>query len=327
MNKYLFLMLCFCITVQASSENRISPFKYDGSPQAYTPPASSIFHAPRSDETQPDIQYYISTPDINHFPILMLIGGSSTRENIMSMIHLHRYFMNETLSAGCGLITAEQIGVSFDGVDTDQFFKNYTRTQRYRDHHDLIEHLKANPPEGWNGQLILLGGSEGGHIAVRLMEELGEEVIATILWSSASDHDWETEVWAFLQKIEMPEGTKTNLPKTREELRAEFESCLEDPSSESECIGMTKMYMADALQYPLPNYKKHKGKKILVVTGAKDSLISSSDAFVYHSLEAGANLTYHRIEGMDHYIRKRPDIYEKTFEWIRAIRMDKKVIE
>ncbi|MCP4922677.1 MAG: alpha/beta hydrolase [bacterium] len=244
-----------------------------------------------------------------------MIGYS--RDNLVSVIHAHRYFLEEILNTGCALVTLEQIGVSYDKIDANLFFKHYTRTQRYNDHLDTINHFKNNPPENWDGRFVLLGISEGGHVVTQLSEELGDEVIATILWSAAGDHTWEDEVWDFLQEIDVPKDLEINLPQTRDALHDVFEACLSNPTADEEYLFMTNKYMADAIQYPLPNYEKLSGKKILVVTGANDSLIMSSDTFVEKAREVGVEITYHRIENMDHYIRLRPDVYNKTFKWLR----------
>lgn len=43
----------------------------------------------------------------------------------------------------------------------------------------------------------------------------------------------------------------------------------------------------------------------------------SSDAFVEKAKSLGVNVTYLRIEDMDHYVRKRPDIINQSFEWLK----------
>ncbi len=311
--------ILFSVAAQASAEQEITAFKYEDNPlKEYAPPTSSVYHIARSDEDLPDIQHYMSNPKADEpYPIFIFASGSSSRENLVSVIHAHRYFLEEILNIGCALVTLEQVGVSYDAIDADLFFQYYTRTQRYNDHLDIINHFKNNPPENWDGRFVLLGVSEGGHIAMRLAEELGDEIIATILWSAAGDHTWEDEVWDFLQEIDVPKDLEITLPQTRDALHEVFEACIANPTADEEYLVMTNKYMADAIQYPLPNYEKLAGKRIFAVTGVNDSLITSSDAFVENAREAGAEITYHRIKDMDHCIRLRPDIYNKTFEWLQ----------
>jgi len=81
-------------------------------------------------------------------------------------------------------------------------------------------------------------------------------------------------------------------------------------------MGMTYLYHADALQYAKHDYIKIK-TPFLSVVGSEDPMIESADAFAQKSLEAGVNITYLRVEGMDHYVRRRPDIVEKSFAWLK----------
>jgi acetyl esterase/lipase len=83
-------------------------------------------------------------------------------------------------------------------------------------------------------------------------------------------------------------------------------------------MGMTYMYHADALTYSSPNYQKIR-TPMLIIAGTQDSIIQSSDAFVDKARNAGAPITYFRIDDMDHYVRKRPDIIKKSFEWLSDI--------
>ncbi|WP_059358638.1 hypothetical protein [Parachlamydia acanthamoebae] len=55
----------------------------------------------------------------------------------------------------------------------------------------------------------------------------------------------------------------------------------------------------------------------LVVAGAEDTIIHSRDAFFIKAKNADAKITYLRVEGMDHYVRKRPDIINQSFEWLK----------
>lgn len=92
---------------------------------------------------------------------------------------------------------------------------------------------------------------------------------------------------------------------------------LVNPTVEKEFLGITYMYHADALMYPKANYHLIK-TPFLVVAGAQDTIIDSADAFVQKAKEAGANITYFRIEDMDHYIRRRPEIIEQSFQWLKG---------
>lgn len=63
------------------------------------------------------------------------------------------------------------------------------------------------------------------------------------------------------------------------------------------------------------DYKKIR-TPFLFVAGAEDTIIDSSDAFVEKAKNSAVNMTYLRVEDMDHYVRKRPDIINQSFEWL-----------
>lgn len=90
-----------------------------------------------------------------------------------------------------------------------------------------------------------------------------------------------------------------------------------NPTSNGYFLGMTYKYHSDAILYPKIDYTKIR-TPFLVVAGAKDSIIHSSDAFVEKAKNSGVNVTYLRIEDMDHYVRKRPEIIDQTFEWLKS---------
>ncbi len=80
--------------------------------------------------------------------------------------------------------------------------------------------------------------------------------------------------------------------------------------------GMTYFYHADAFQKPPIDYSRIRSP-FLVVEGTEDSTIESCDQFVQKAIEAGALIIYFRIDGMDHWIRKRPDVIDRSFEWLK----------
>lgn len=237
--------------------------------------------------------------------------------------------MQEFLDLDVAVITVEQQGIDGDQINAQEFMNHYTRSARLHDHQLVIEHLKLNPPVGWNGKIILLGVSEGGPIVTTLTEKYCNITIATINWSGAGDWSWRDELWIFL------EGLKKNGPWFLKLLfycprwvscvpyfpkdRSDFDTCMDqtlaDPTANKEFLGMTYMYHADALLYSQSEYEQIK-TPFLVVAGAQDTIIDSCDAFVQKAKTAGVNITYLRIEDMDHYIRKRPEIIEQSFQWL-----------
>lgn len=295
-------------------------------------PSSSRFVISRKDDSvTPPIVYYFTKPQKERYPIVILCGGSTSKDCIGSIIHLHRYFLEEFLQLGVGLITLEQWGIDGNNVDPQMFLSHYTVSQRLNDHQTFINHLLSNPISGWNGRLILVGVSEGGPLVTVLTQRYSDTVCATINWCGASDCSWDQQLWDFLVYMRrhgpwwfklwdilpnwMPLSTK--LPKTKKNFDQKMQEVVQDASVKKEFMGMTNAYHANALQWPLHDYTTIK-TPFLVVTGSEDPNIVASDCFVKKGKAAGMPITYLRVDGMDHYVRHRPDIIAQSFLWLKA---------
>ena len=284
----------------------------------------------RLDADAPDIVYYVSKPEASDYPIAILCTGSSSKDDIRSVIHFHRYFLQECMDLHVGVLTVELWGVDGSTIHMQEYRNNYTRSQRLKDHIAVIELLKSNPPLGWNGKLIFLGVSEGGPLVTTLTARYNDIALATVNWCGAGDWSWREELWAFMidMRSKFPCWVKIldhlppwmplslNFPQNKRDYDKCMEQTLLNPCVELEFMGMTHKYHADALQYPLPDYEKIK-TPFLVVAGGQDSIIPSCDAFVLKAETVGVPLTYVRIDDMDHCIRLRPEIIQDSFRWLR----------
>lgn len=304
----------------------IAPYKFtdedaaSGMPE-YTIPASSRYTTQRIYTNAPDIVYYLSKPHVESYPIAIMCTGSSDKETIHSVIHIHRYFLQELLDLGAAVLTVEQWGVDGSIIDQKEYMDHYTRSQRLEDHVTVIETLKKNPPAGWNGKLVFIGVSEGGPIVTRLTELYSDDTIATINWSGAGDWSWRDELWQFLcgrclHQVALHDCvTCFGSAMSRELYDDSMDATLQDPSSDLYFLNMTHRYHADALMYSKPEYERLR-TPFLVVAGAQDSIIQSCDLFIQKARSAGVPITYIRVEDMDHYVRRRPDILDKSFAWL-----------
>ena len=331
----LFLSFQRMTRLHANSE-RITPHKYttqktkNGFP-AYSIPAAERYTLQAHDAQRGEIVYYLSKPtNAASYPIIILCGGSSQKKKMESIIHFHRYFLQELHDLNLGVLTIEQQGIDGDEIDIQEFWHSYTRSNRLHDHHEVIDNLIHNPPIGWDHTLVFLGVSEGGPIATKLSETHGAITRATILWSGAGDDGWTEELWLFIRHMldnspwwlrlwhKLPHCFPFSLgiPKTKQAFQQKMENMVQNPTPHKEFLGMTYHYHADAMEFPAYNYADLTAP-ILVVTGAQDSIIASSDHFVAKAEQAGADITYMRIEDMDHYIRKRPEIIEASFVWLK----------
>lgn len=320
--KKIFFILSLLVSSSSFSESEITPHKFNDPEKmpAYTIPVSSRHTVPRMEKNAPDIVYYLTKPKTEHYPIAILVGGSSTVNDITSIIHFHRYFLQELTDLGVAVVTLEQWGVDGNKIDKKEYLNHYTRSQRLIDHRTVIDSLNLAPFKGWNGKLIFIGVSEGGPIVASLTTEYASQVIATISFSGAGDWSWREELWVFIE--DMKKQTAFAPQITRQEFDSLMDQTMKEPVVDKSFMSMTYKYHADALNYPLLDYKKII-TPFLVVSGAKDSTIFSSDAFVEKVRKTNYSVTYLRVPDMDHYVRKRPDIIEQSFIWLKEQLNDK----
>lgn len=272
----------------------------------------------RSDVSGPDINYYLSRPATSSYPIVVLVGGSTDKDHLASIAEFHRYFWNDISQTNLGVISVEPWGINGDKISPDEFMAHYTRTQILHNYQQVIDHIKKYPPIGWNGRLALLGVSEGGTIVIELNENKSNNILATVIWSGASDWTWQDELWVDMQPIckSMPTLNDCKYLLTRAKYDLKMDEILKNLTPNKYFFNMTYMYMADALIFNTPDYKNIHGS-LLMVSGTKDTLIQSSDDFYKKATANGVDVTYWRIEGMDHYIRKRPDLITNSFIWLK----------
>lgn len=160
--------------------------------------------------------------------------------------------------------------------------------------------------------------------------EYSDHVTATVNWCGAVDPSWREHLWADIHKVlienpECPHEVKVNdcnicLEQIRS--REDYEKRMDDITCDATCnrhfLGMTYKYHADAMLYPHIDYKKIR-TPLLIVAGTKDAITTSTNVFVEKAKVARVDITYICVEDIDHYIRKRPDIINKTFEWLKNI--------
>jgi pimeloyl-ACP methyl ester carboxylesterase len=294
----------------------------------YNIPPSIRFTIEREESASP-IVYYFSPPDTysRGYPILILCEGSSSKGNIGSVFFIREYFAKRVQPLQVGYLTVEKWGVDGNHVDEKEFWCHYSRLQRLKDHLAVIDHLRECPPPGWSGELIFIGVSEGGPVVTDLSITC-PDTLATINWVGAGDWCWADELWQFFRSWKQSSfwirfydaiprwlPFSSDIPSTRQEFDNLIDYIINNPTPNQWLGGMTYLYHADAILQPPGDYSRIRSP-FLVVKGTADSDIESSDQFVQKALQAGASITYFRVEGMDHWLRKRPDVIDQSFDWL-----------
>ena len=335
-----FLIIFFSFSTLLADEGNITPYKFSfdekGPLPTYTPPSSCTFSVARPQKDAPAITFYFSKPSNKSYPIAFFCTGSSSKESLYSIIHMHRFFLKEFLELGVGLVTCEQWGMDAATIDADMFMRHYTRTQRLQDHRNVIEYLQKHPPQGWNGKLIFVGVSEGGPLVTALTIAYADQTLATVNWSGADGWAWRDELWAFIDGMHLfeslpwhirlrarlpqwfPGSLKKEFPRTRRDYDALMDKTCKNPTFEKFFMGMTYAYHTDALQWPATEYQQIRSP-YLVVAGDLDTAIRSEDAFVEYAKQAGVNITYMRLKNVGHQVARLPEVIEQSFVWLKGV--------
>lgn len=292
-------------------------------------PPSIRFALEREGSDTP-LVYYFDQPDAENYPILILCEGSNMRGDVGSVFRIYEEFQERIHSFHEGYLAVEKWGIDGNSIDEEEFWNHYCWSQRLKDHLQVIRHLEENPPKGWNGKFVFIGGSEGG-ILVTDLTMLCDNTLATINWVGAADESWDDEVWEFFQHWKrssflmrcysaIPRWLPFSLdfPETREEFDALLQEIRINPTPDKWLGGLTYFYFADALQRKPVDYTKIT-TPFLVVEGTEDSALRSCDLFVEKAKRAGVPITYLRVDGMGHEIRERPDVIEASFAWLESV--------
>lgn len=286
------------------------------------------FTLDREESISPLVYYFSPPHTAQDYPILVLCEGSSSKGNLHSVLFIRDYFAQRIQSLQVGYLTIEKWGIDGKHINESEFWSHYTRSQRLEDHLKVIEHLEKHPPVGWNGQLIFIGISEGGPLVTDL-STIYPRTLATINWVGAGIWPWEKQVWQFFESWKqnsfwmrlydvIPRWLpfSSDIPQTQQEFDALVEHIISNPTVNQWMGGMTYLYHADALLKPPVDYGKIQSP-FLVVKGTLESDIESCDQFVQRCMKAGVPITYFRIKGMGHWLRKRPDVIDQSFDWLK----------
>lgn len=191
-------------------------------------------------------------------------------------------------------LTVEKYGVrqgdnpTDDHLDCSQAFReHHTVSQRVADYHQIIESLRDAP--WWNGELVLLGGSEGGIAMAMLAPEAQAD--AAILISTGGGVPFGQMVRQSIPQ----EGWPT--------VDATFEKARQNPNSTELWAGQSLRFWADAIDRRAADYMLRANTSFLLVQGGRDTSGAVDMARIVSTLftEAGrCSLTYWEFPGLDH---------------------------
>lgn len=199
-------------------------------------------------------------------------------------------------------VTVEKYGVApgDTGVDCSAaYFAHHTNAQRVRDYLFVLSHLQGRP--WWNRKFVLLGGSEGGDVAARMLE--ASHADAAILLSVGTGR-WFRED---LRDAMIADMKRSGLPDAQlPDVDAIFQHIRENPDSDEIFGGQTYRYWADTIDRRASDDLLRSSVPILLIHGTGDKSVPVLSARMtadrFH--QAGKdNLTYWELVGHDHFMR------------------------
>ena len=255
-----------------------------------------------------DLQAYTYFPLEGSSPALLIIEGSYTHnKRPKSILRLFKPFERIIKEAKCGIVFMEKQGISPEHFNREKFHRLNTPSQRLSDHQKLLDFLKKNPPNGWNGNFIILGGSEGGPIAIKLSRVA--DPIACITLGGCGDQTFKEHIWHTIQNYRHGKSIKNkliawwyNFPKNYLDFDKKCRLMKNDPSPKKWWFGQTYLYWADSLDQEEKTAFLELNCPVLVIAGSKDLEESSTQRLVSQAEEKGKDVIYKRIEGMGHNV-------------------------
>lgn len=282
--------------------------------------AAEIVCITRPDGTE--LYSYVSFPPSESYPIALVIQGSEKE----SVLPLHIQFADAVTEFGAGLVTLEKHGMYPSGyIDTFQYDLTNCPEYRITDHKTYIQSLREGLLPGWNGQLIVVGASEGGAIASSVAAKTAETV-AAVFYSTGGGLSVREQLRLATRKYYEKRKTPNFIIKaTVAVAENQLDEMMGDPTPYKHFLGYTyKWWEGYAAQIgEIRENIFHLNCPIFYVHGVDDEMIpvESADILVREFNSTGRdNLTYLRLDGYPHDLRQPPvDIVVETTNWLRSI--------
>lgn len=261
--------------------------------------------------------YFDAPPHAETFPIVFFILGSQCE----SVAEWHEMLKPKGHLYDVGFVTLEKHGVySIDEINMAEYNLTNSRDYRIHDHLHFIKQLREGLIQGWNGQLVVCGGSEGGMIAAALAARC-PEVVATIILSSGGGFSTAEEMtYALRGHLADQCDTKEELDHYDQLLQLKMVEMMQDPSPYKEFLGYTFKWWSCHLRYQTIDDLLQIECPLFYAHGTEDEVIpiQSADRAYEILLESGkTNMVYRRIEGCNHQAHlTHMHVFDEAFQWL-----------
>lgn len=261
--------------------------------------------------------YYDTPPHAENFPIVIFILGSQCD----SVAEWHQMLKPKAHQYEVGFITLEKFGVySIDEINLEEYDFANSREFRIHDHLHFIRQLREGLIQGWNGQLIVVGGSEGGMIAAALTARVPEIVATMILSSGGGMSSMEEVTFALRRHLQDQCESEDELNYYMRKLEVKFAEMMHDPSPYKSFLGYTYKWWACHLKYHTLDDLLQIECPLFYAHGTEDEVIpvESADLAVDILRQTGkTNFVYRRIDGCNHQVHlTHMHVFEEAFDWL-----------
>jgi predicted esterase len=279
------------------------------------------FQIKRTDDSM--LTGYITLPDNrDSFPVAFIIHGSQCE----SIWLWHKDFNMVSVDFGAALVTLEKQGIySPEEIDLFEYDQTNTFDHRVEDHLLCIQKLREGEiiPQ-WNGRLLIIGGSEGGRVAISLSTQV-PEIKATALYTCGGGLPTEEELKiAFLKfMISFGESDK-EIAHIMLLLDEKIHEMIANPSSEKYFLTCTYKWWSSHLSRHFLEELIQINHPIFYAHGTADQIIpiESADKVAETFRKIGKeNFIYMRLEDYDHDMRTFPhSVALVMFEMLESLR-------
>lgn len=262
---------------------------------------------------------YTALPEKETFPLVIVLQNS-VKESILPLLETFEPLAREL---GVGLIGIEKDGViGPNQIDPLIYNQHNFRTQRIKNHLFLINKIREGLIEGWNGNILFLGGSEGGKIAFELAKDT-PETGALLSFAAGGGLAPRDEVFLGAERQLMAKGySKFSMIQQLLFFGLQVKEMLRHPTPGSEFWEYSYLWWAEYLGAPhLAKVALELNCPILYVHGVEDEFIpiESADLFAKSfETEGKTNLTYLRLDGFGHdlFLHDSESLQEVTKAWL-----------
>lgn len=271
---------------------------------------------PRPDESE-ILGYFHKPSHCEQFPIMIVCQGSYvSKQTLQSCKPLFDKIVKNFGDISLGILAIEKRGSYQDRCDLIEFNAYNTVSNRISDNLIAIQGL-PKIIDGWNGRLILTGGSEGTYVASELAKELQESVKALILFAGGGYHSYKEELittflcqpWYVRWYIRWCTGTE-------QEIRKQFQIMHSEPTPTNMWAGQTYRYWADIQERSLAGILELK-MPIYYMKGCKDDNFSSSKA-LQSAYQQNNHITFVWYTGMGHDMGNSFDtVMQNAKTWLK----------